>query len=132
MSTPPLFAMWPTEPGPGARQCRDCAELKPLAAFKVHSQSPNFPYPSCKACDRRHDELVRAADYWQVAAAQGGEFCAICGKERAAGRRLQIDVDRLTWSVRGLLCFNCNSGLGKFHHAPPLLNRALNYLKVTA
>lgn len=125
----PLFLV-PTAEAEG-RRCRDCGELKPFRAFKIHSQSPNFPYPSCKQCDRRHDEIVARADYWQVAESQGGVFCGICGNPQGR-RRLQIDVDRSTWTVRGLLCFNCNSGLGKFHHDVALLNRARNYLKVTA
>jgi hypothetical protein len=31
--------------------------------------------------------------------------------------------------VRGLLCDNCNHGVGKFHENPALLTRAIQYLE---
>ncbi len=126
MNQPRLFVV-ESLAGPGTRICRDCKEAKPITSFKIHSQSPNFAYPSCNECDRRHGEVLKGVDYWDVAAKQGGEHCAICGKPPGE-RRLHIDVRRATWSVEGLLCFNCNSGLGKFHHRATLLASAIVYI----
>lgn len=64
--------------------------------------------------DRRHD-------------AQGG-LCLICHKPCKSGRKLAVDHDHQSGRVRGLLCGNCNIGLGKFQDDPVLLIRASEYL----
>lgn len=40
-----------------------------------------------------------------------------------------MDHDHTTGKIRGLLCFGCNTGLGKFKDSIVILNKAINYLK---
>lgn len=58
--------------------------------------------------------------------------CAICGTtEPNAGRpsyKFAIDHCHSTGAVRGLLCKNCNTGLGLFKDSTPNLERAISYL----
>lgn len=54
-----------------------------------------------------------------------GYSCAICGKQV----KLHVDHDHETGEVRGLLCNNCNVGLGFFDDNPMLLIAAIRYLK---
>lgn len=58
---------------------------------------------------------------------QGGGGCWICGTEPTA-RRLHVDHDHKTGKVRGLLCWSCNSSIGRFKDNPELLMRAAAYL----
>ena len=55
--------------------------------------------------------------------------CAVCGAH-ALGlkRKLAVDHDHLTKTVRGLLCHNCNVGLGNFKDDPLILTKAIKYL----
>ncbi len=68
--------------------------------------------------------------------AQGG-CCAICGPppHEANGHhhkhRLHIDHDHETGIVRGLLCNNCNAGLGYFRDNADSLMRAIDYISQT-
>lgn len=67
-------------------------------------------------------------DYFALVEKQRG-VCAICKQTcEATGKRLAIDHDHVTGNVRGLLCFHCNSGLGKFRENPALLQAAIDYL----
>lgn len=58
--------------------------------------------------------------------------CAICKKNKSElSTNLHVDHDHLTGKVRGLLCFNCNSGLGRFKDNIEYLLEAATYLKCT-
>ena len=59
-------------------------------------------------------------------AAQGNK-CAICSKE-IVGRDIHRDHCHSTGEWRGLLCNNCNRGLGHFQDDPELLVAAAFYL----
>ncbi len=58
--------------------------------------------------------------------------CAICGGVQSSGRNLAVDHDHGTGAVRGLLCGNCNNGLGRFKDSGPLLVKAAEYLSGVA
>lgn len=58
--------------------------------------------------------------------------CCLAIKEMAAFRKTKsgmcIDHDHKTGEVRGLLCGNCNSGIGMLGDDPRLLEKAIVYL----
>lgn len=56
-----------------------------------------------------------------------GNLCAICGK-KDEGRVLCVDHDHKTGQVRGLLCNNCNVGLGNLKDDIQILQSAIGYL----
>lgn len=58
-----------------------------------------------------------------------GEPCDICGGKTA---KMAIDHDHGTGEVRGLLCGNCNTGLGLFGDDVDTLEKAIEYLKASA
>lgn len=56
--------------------------------------------------------------------------CAICYKtEEENGKLFSVDHDHKTGKVRGLLCSECNQGLGKFKDQIAFLKRAIRYLR---
>ena len=75
------------------------------------------------------------AEYDAMAESQGGG-CAICGEVESrysttkdgSTRRLAVDHDHTTGKVRGLLCGDCNVGLGAFEDDGPRLIKAVQYL----
>lgn len=65
---------------------------------------------------------------------QGGQ-CAICAKpltmaqaDKKAADFSHVDHCHTTGKVRGILCNNCNHGVGKFMDNPDLLRAAAAYL----
>jgi DNA-directed RNA polymerase subunit RPC12/RpoP len=56
--------------------------------------------------------------------------CAICGTEVSYdGIHSHIDHDHLTKKLRGILCSNCNHGLGMFNDRITTLTKAIDYLQ---
>jgi hypothetical protein len=54
--------------------------------------------------------------------------CAICGNQCNL-EDLQVDHDHFSGMVRGLLCVECNKGLGCFRDDPSSLEKAASYIK---
>lgn len=73
---------------------------------------------------------VEHGTYAKMLAEQNGR-CAICKTETPGGRagRFHIDHCHDTGVIRGLLCTNCNTGLGQLKHDPDLIRKAIEYLK---
>lgn len=70
-------------------------------------------------------------EYRAILEIQGGG-CDICGRTTARGRgRFHIDHCHETNTVRGILCSDCNLGLGKFEDDPERLEHAAVYLRTT-
>jgi hypothetical protein len=71
---------------------------------------------------------ITVADLDALTAKQEG-LCALCGEPPKFGKRLHIDHSHETGRVRGLLCLQCNAGLGQLRDDPALLRRAIAYLE---
>lgn len=119
------------------RKCLHCDQLIPLA----RNSSALFCSPSCKEAERVASG--RAADssrqhyfrsQYGLTAEQIKKMaeagCRICGTTEWPGRhnRPHVDHDHTTGVVRGILCSECNTGLGKFRDSPALLKAAIDYL----
>lgn len=75
------------------------------------------------------------SDYDRMLAEQK-YVCAICQNQEVdihpqtgKVKRLSVDHDARTGHVRGLLCHQCNTGIGKLRHSPKILRAAIAYLK---
>jgi hypothetical protein len=135
----------PQPEAPGLRVCRDCGETKPLEDFPRNKNTRSGRATYCKPCHNarsretrqrlygggRHYHLKRrygltAAEVDALIEAQGGR-CAVC-RERPAEH---VDHDHLTSTVRGVLCFSCNGGLGLFRDRVDVMRKAIDYLERT-
>lgn len=69
--------------------------------------------------------------YESMLAAQNGE-CAICSTPEPGGNAGRFAIDHCHGSkvIRGLLCNNCNNGLGRFKYDPNRLQKAAIYLEM--
>lgn len=74
---------------------------------------------------------ITPEDYDLMLRAQGG-VCAICGEAEASdatGKRLAVDHCHATGRVRGLLCANCNQGIGQFKDDAARMRAAADYVE---
>lgn len=108
--------------------------LKQWHARKWKSRREHFPlYESDRSLKRKYG--ITLADYDEMLKAQDG-VCAICEKNetsydtRTGGiRRLSVDHCHKTGKVRSLLCFRCNSVIGKIEESQGMVKAIAAYLQ---
>ena len=113
-----------------SKECRKCLRVLPITDFRFINKAKNKRNPICRECRQIHRKFLRDAknDYDQLFVRQNGS-CAICGvTSEETSRGLVIDHNHETMSVRGLLCFPCNSGLAFFKESSTTLAMAIEYL----
>jgi hypothetical protein len=115
------------------KKCKTCGEEKALPLFGKHKDRKLGLADSCKICRNekaildRHgltkpqkEAMLIAQDY----------RCAICGCHQSEiNHILAVDHCHKTGKIRGLLCPECNLGIGKFEDNPEYLKSAVEYLK---
>ena len=105
--------------------CKQCQHEKRTAHRKAN---PAMAYAAVRRAKIKRLFGITPEDYDKMLLNQGG-VCAICLRKSPDGRRLHIDHDHSTRLVRGLLCHDCNRGLGIFKDDPIRLSRAIEYLQ---
>lgn len=98
-------------------ECRKCRRARPCAKL-------------AKLRSRLKQEFGLTLDQYEQLLRKQNGLCAICHQACKTGRRLAVDHDHNTGEVRGLLCGNCNRGLGMFNDNVVWLNRAIAYVSV--
>ncbi|MEV4179273.1 endonuclease VII domain-containing protein [Nonomuraea sp. NPDC049709] len=126
----------------GQKHCPRCSTAKPKDSFGRNRAAKDGLTSYCKPChaqvtldnriknhgsDRNYKLKLRYGitedDFARMLAHQGG-LCAIC---RVVPGTF-VDHSHETGQVRGVLCFNCNNGLGHFGDNTVLLELAALYL----
>ncbi|MER5558531.1 endonuclease VII domain-containing protein [Streptomyces sp. NPDC048491] len=116
----------------GHKFCRTCGTIKPHSEWSRNRRaSDGFATlcKSCKAAKGRARHLQRSyglteADRDSLVESQMG-LCVICLSAPA----VHVDHCHQTGRVRGVLCFNCNSAIGKLGDDPDTVRRAAAYLE---
>ncbi|WP_153544463.1 endonuclease VII domain-containing protein [Streptomyces sp. RB17] len=119
----------------GHKLCRMCGEVKPHSEWHRNATASDGLSTRCKACRsvegrahhlKRNYGLTEAERDAMIAAQRG--LCAIC----LAAPPAHVDHCHKTGRVRGVLCFNCNSAIGKLRDDPEAARRAAAYLEGNA
>lgn len=117
--------------------CRTCLVEKPETEFRRNWRRESCLDFNCHPCVSDINRLARFGllplQYQEMLAAQGN-VCAICERpERSTDKKgrvkaLAVDHDHETGAVRGLLCANCNKGIGNLGDNVDTLIAAAAYL----
>ncbi len=89
---------------------------------------------ACRACAATNSRVQMLKKYglsqeqWSNLMAAQGDVCAICQQPFPSLRQTHVDHFHDTGQVRGLLCKNCNNGVGFFNDSPRLMLAAAQYL----
>lgn len=129
------------------KNCNKCNTIKELENFyfTINEKTKTKYYHSrCVQCYNIYDynidknfKLKKAygitlKDYNELLTKQNGK-CSICGVDnngyyRKKPRAFAVDHCHTTKKIRGLLCSDCNTGIGLLKDNIDLLNNAIKYL----
>jgi len=133
------------------KTCCGCFTEKSYFFFYKDSKSKDGHSYRCKDCKKQYDTEYKKTDnykkkvrkskwkeakinityekYEEMLKEQEGK-CGICGTvENQFGKGMCVDHCHETGTIRGLLCTECNLGLGHFKDQTKLLENAKQYLK---
>lgn len=130
--------------GPERVWCPGCGEVRGPFDFYPDRRRPTGRRSRCKSCcNERRRSAGRQGQYreytlrqygltpeaYQARFAEQCGLCAICRRPEQRHPNLAVDHDHATGRVRGLLCTDCNTGIGKLGDSPERLLRAVEYLR---
>jgi len=105
--------------------CRDCKRED-----QKKNNDKNRGTGKYRGSDLRNKYGITLEDYNRIFNEQNGK-CAICLLPQSKmKRRLCVDHDHKRNKVRGLLCYNCNTGIGRFWENIDLFNKAIAYIRL--
>jgi Recombination endonuclease VII len=107
---------------PGRNECKECHNRRKRER-RAERPTPTEKYRQYRL---KWAYGITPADYDRMLRAQGG-VCGICKRPSEFG--LRVDHCHTTGRVRGLLCTQCNPGVGYFDDDPARLRAAAAYLE---
>ena len=111
-----------------SKQCTKCREEKSVSDFYKHKTTKDGLTCYCKSCMLEQCRNAHYKKRYGITSKEADELkqqCELCGTTE----QLHIDHNHKTNEVRGVLCTNCNRGLGHFKDSSKLLLKAVQYLE---
>lgn len=119
----------------GSRICSCCKKAKPLSEFHGKDENKSQKCQHCiSAAFLRYRYNISLTQFMEMRKSQSDK-CKICSIDleiekdsSLRSKRVAIDHCHESGKVRGILCSNCNLGLGYFKDNISSLNNAIEYL----
>lgn len=116
---------------PKTKCCKICNIEQDINQFDLHRTG--LPINNCYRCLKLKKYGITNKEYIEMSEKQN-HCCAICNKPETTENikgiisSLAVDHCHTTGKVRGLLCGNCNKGIGLFKDDISNLQKAIEYL----
>ena len=113
-----------------ARRAKYASDPEYKAKMKADAKEWQKSHPRKRKAQRIKKFGITLEEFDKMLKLQDGK-CAICGYSDMSDPNFfpVIDHDHATKTVRGLLCMQCNMGIGKFMDDPRVLRSAAKYLE---
>lgn len=113
-------------------RCKPCDDI---ARFKWKKDNPERSKRSSRERSLKFRFGINLQEYEELLHKQN-YACAICGSTETRNMgdtvwSLSVDHNHITGKIRGLLCNNCNRGLGLLGDSLEALKKAIKYLEET-
>lgn len=116
-------------------KCKKCMDKNYKNYYKNNSEKILNQQQTQSLDKRREQEYLRkynmTLNEWNSIFESQNFSCAICGTKNftGAGFKPHVDHNHSNGKIRGLLCADCNHGIGKLKEDISILYKAIEYLK---
>ena len=122
--------------------CASCKKEKPFIEFGTTEAPKNWFHYTCKMCMKLRTRFSKMKTYYGINKTsfidifnKQNKSCAICkialnitDNEKMRSTTLCVDHNHETGKFRGILCNNCNRGIGFLQDNEDILLSAYNYI----
>lgn len=123
--------------------CTSCKREKKLTEFYKDARKRDGRTAQCKKCrSKKYDRTPAkrcanlryrygiSLEEFEFKLAEQGGACALCAKKYIKGNnRFHVDHCHENGHIRGILCHDCNTALGKLGDTVESIEKVLEYLK---
>jgi|DEB19_MinimDraft_3_1074340.scaffolds.fasta_scaffold32276_2 hypothetical protein len=111
------------------KTCIKCKKYKHLSDFFKNKSTKDGYTVYCKPCFNLNTKAAKNLKRYGMSTEEITKLketgCELCGVKN----NLHVDHNHRTGSFRGILCTNCNRGIGHLKDSPDLLRKAIAYLE---
>lgn len=113
----------------GSPYCYECKKNTRRKYYLEHGNASDMRTPESRRRYRLMGKYGMEPDDVEKLLQDQDEMCAICGTNNFGPHGPNVDHNHSTGAIRGILCMQCNIGLGAFKDEVIKLENAIKYLK---
>lgn len=131
----------------GKSWCPKCQNIQTISRFNKNKNTKFGIACYCKPCSKNRNKRKYDSEYhrsynlkknhnitseeYNKMFVKQNKLCGICQKDLTILKKNNVHLDHChkTGKIRGILCLNCNFGLGSFKDNEEFLEKAIQYLK---
>lgn len=120
------------------KKCGKCKQVKDILEFSNNKSRKSGIHNECKECQIKYNRVYFIRKKYELSQKEVEEiiekvkegFCEICGEKLYLNKSgYALDHNHSTGQRRGLLCPECNKGIGHLKEDLYILTKAHNYIR---
>jgi len=125
-----INTLWgPEENSVDTKKCRRCDETKDIENFEINRKFASGGIARrayCKSCQKKQKSISGKKYYSKKPETL---ICPTCGDTVKGNHNIVLDHNHKTGTIRGYICDNCNSGMGRAKDDVQILQNWIEWLK---
>jgi hypothetical protein len=123
-----INTLWGEEEFIETKTCRRCSQVKTIDNFEVNRKFASGGIARrayCIDCGKKQKPIANRKYYEKKPKEL---FCPTCGDTVTGSHNIVLDHNHTTGQIRGYICDNCNTGMGRAKDDVKILHKWIEWL----